>query len=108
MIKKSLSTYRTAGQLIFFVLLQGEAIRLALFRALEHIVHRVHIGLVILFHVHAGNHVHQGIDVPILGRRFKNDIGNQRTIKECFCLCPERIALLALAFGVRYEGIDKL
>ena len=32
-----------------------------LFRS-EHIVHRVHIGLVILFHIHSGNHVHQGID----------------------------------------------
>ena len=43
MIKKSLRAYISAGQLIFFVLLHGKAIRLALFQALEHIVHRVHI-----------------------------------------------------------------
>ena len=73
MIKKSLRAYISAGQFVFFVLFHGKAIRLALFQALEHIVHRVHIGLVILFHVHAGNHVHQGIDVPILGRSFKDD-----------------------------------
>ena len=36
MIKKSLRAYITAGQLIFFVLLHGKAIRLALFQALEH------------------------------------------------------------------------
>ena len=86
MIKKSLRAYISAGQFVFLVLLHGKAIRLALFQALEHIVHRVHIGLVILFHVHAGNHVHQGIDVPILSRSLKDDIGNQRTIKERFCL----------------------
>ena len=45
MIKKSLRAYISAGQFVFLVLLHGKAIRLALFQALEHIIHRVHIGL---------------------------------------------------------------
>ena len=96
MIKKSLRAYISAGKFVLLVLLDRKAIRLALFQSLEHIVHCVHIGLVILFHVHAGNHIHQGIDVPILGGCLENDIGNQGAVQKRFRFRPKWIALLAL------------
>ena len=42
-----------AGQFVLAVLLHREAVRLALFQALEHIIHRVHKVFVVLFHLHA-------------------------------------------------------
>ena len=52
----------------FAVLLHGEAIRLAFGKAVKHIIHSVFIVFVILLDLHAGDHVHQRIYIPILGR----------------------------------------
>ena len=97
-----------AGQFVLFILLDRKAIRLALFQALEHIVHRVHKVFVVLFHLHAGDHIHQGIHIPILGGALENDIGDKGAVQKRFRLRPKWISLLAFAFGVGYEGIDKL
>ena len=80
MIKKSLKAYITACQFVLFILFDREAIRLALFEPGKHIVHRVHKILVILLDLHAGNHIHKGIHVPILGRPLENDVGNQGAV----------------------------
>ena len=97
-----------AGQLVLFVLLDRKAIRLALFQALEHIVHRVHVVLVVLLHLHAGDHVHQSIHIPVLRRALEDDIGDEGAVEQGLGFRPERIALLALALGVGNEGVDEL
>ena len=107
MIKKSFRAYITAGQLVLFVLLDSETIRLSLFQPGKHIVHGVHKFLVILFDLHPGNHIHQSVHVPILGGALENDIGDQSAVEQSFRFCPERVALLALALGVGNEGIHK-
>jgi small-conductance mechanosensitive channel len=81
LIKKSFRAYNTAGKFILLILLDCETIRLAFFQPLKHIVHRIHKIFVVLFHLHAGNHIHQCIHIPILGGALENDIGNQGAIQ---------------------------
>ena len=68
MIKRVLRAYNSAAELVFLILLHSKAIRLALLQPLEHIVHGVEKVLVILLGLHAGDHVHQRIQVPIFLR----------------------------------------
>ena len=89
-----------AGKFILLILLDCETIRLAFFQPLKHIVHRIHKIFVVLFHLHAGNHIHQCIHIPILGGALENDIGNQGTIQKRFRLLPEWIAFFALSLCV--------
>ena len=107
MIKKSLRAYITAGQFVLFILFDREAIRLALFEPGKHIVHRVHKILVILLDLHARNHIHKGVHVPILGRPLENDVGNQGAVQKRFRFRPEWIAFLAFALGVGNQGIHE-
>ena len=71
-----------AGQFVLFILLDRKAIGLSFFQARKHIVHGVHKVLVILLDLHPGNHVNQGVHVPILGGTLKNDIGDEGAIKQ--------------------------
>ena len=107
LIKKSFRAYNTAGQFVLFILFDREAIRLALFKPGKHIVHRVHKILVILLDLHAGNHIHKGIHVPILGRPLENDVGDQSTVQKRFRFRPEWISFLAFALGVGNQGIHE-
>ena len=107
LIKKSFRAYNTAGQFVLFILFDREAIRLTLFEPGKHIVHRVHKILVILLDLHAGNHIHKGIHVPILGRPLENDVGDQSTVQKRFRFRPEWIAFLAFALGVGNQGIHE-
>ena len=96
-----------AGQFVLFILLDRKAIRLSFFQARKHIVHGVHKILVILLDLHPGNHVNQGVHVPILGGALKNDIGDEGAVKQGFRFCPEWIAFLAFAFCVGNESVHK-
>ena len=96
-----------AGKAVLAVLLHRKAIRLALFQPGKHIVHRVHKVRIVLFHLHAGDHIHQRVHVPVLRWPLKNDIGNQGAVQERFRFRPKRISLLALALGVGDQGIDE-
>ena len=86
MIKKSLRAYITAAELVFFILLHRKAIRLALLQPFEHIVHGVEKVLVILLDLHAGDHVHQRIQVPIFLGSLKNDVAQQSAVQQRFGL----------------------
>ena len=97
-----------ACQLVLFILLDGEAIRLALFQPHEHIVHGIEKILIVLFDLHAGNHIHQRIHVAVSGSALENNVGDQSAVQERFGLRPERISLFAVTLGIGYEGVNKL
>jgi len=78
--KKTTRIGRAAGQLVLFVLLDRETVRLALFQPGEHIVHRVHKVVIVLLDLHAGNHVYKGIHVFILVRALEDDIGDKGAV----------------------------
>ena len=88
-------------------MLHGEAIRFAFGKAVKHIIHSVFIVFVILLDLHAGDHVHQRIHIPILGRPLENDVGNQGAVQKRFRFCPEWIAFLAFALGVGDQGVHE-
>ena len=88
-------------------MLHGEAIRFAFGKAVKHIIHGVFIVFIILLDLHAGDHVHQRIHIPILGRPLKNDIGNQGAVQKRFRFRPKWIALLTLALGVGNQGVHE-
>ena len=88
-------------------MLDSKAVRLALFQPLEHIVHCVHKLVIVLFDLHAGDHVHQRVHVPVLLRSLEDDIGDEGTVQKRLGLLPKGIALLALALGVGDQGVDE-
>ena len=89
------------------MLLDSKAVRLALFQPLEHIVHCVHKLVIVLFDLHAGDHVHQRVHVPVLLRSLEDDIGDEGTVQKRLGLLPKGIALLALALGVGDQGVHE-
>ena len=107
MIKKSFRAYITAGQLVFGILAHGEVLGAPPGEAVEHVIHGVLEGFVVLPHLHAVYHLHQRVHVPFFLRPLEYDIGHQRAVKEGFRLRPEGVPLLALPFGVGNQGVDE-
>lgn len=82
-------------------------IGLALFQPRHHVIHGVLEIVVVLPGLHAVYHVHKGIDVLVLWLSLKDDIGHKRTVQKGLCLCPELVALFAVALGVGNQGVDE-
>ena len=82
-------------------------IGLALFQPGHHVIHGVLEVVVVLPGLHAVYHIHKGIDVLVLGLALKDDIGHKRTVQKGLRLCPELVALLAVALGIGNQGIDE-
>ena len=118
LIKKSLRAYNTRRKLIFLILPYGEVVRLAALQFLESQINGILKVLIVFTHFHRVHHLDQRGKILFFLGRFIVDIPDQRRVEKRFCLLPEIIAALAVAFGIgnqrRYQleniffGVDIL
>ena len=86
MIKKSFRAYNTGSQLVFFILPEGEVVRVFLFQSIKEQVNRIFESLVILPDFHSVYHFHQRRKVLLIGRSFIIDVADQSRIEQRFGL----------------------
>ena len=86
MIKKSLRAYITRRQLVFFILPQGEVVRVFLLQGVKEKVNSVFETLVILPHLHSVQHFYQRGKILFVGRGLVVDIADQRRVEQGFRL----------------------
>ena len=86
MIKKSLRAYIPGSQLVFFILPEGEVVRVFLFQSIKEQVNRIFESLVILPDFHSIYHFHQRRKVLLIGRSFIIDVADQSRIEQRFGL----------------------
>ena len=86
MIKKSLRAYITSRQLIFFILPEGEVVRVFLLQSVKEKVNRVFERFIILPDLHGIYHFYQSGEVLLVLGSLIIDVADQRRIKQRFGL----------------------
>ena len=86
MIKKSLRAYITSRQLIFAVLLDRKVVRLTGFQLVEHDIHGILEGLIILSGFRGIDHLKERGKVFLLFRCLVPDVADEGCVVELFCL----------------------
>ena len=80
MIKKSLRAYITRSQLVFAVLLDRKVVRVAGFQLVEHDIHGVLEGLIVLSGFRGIDHFEQGSKVFLVIRCLVPDVTDEGCI----------------------------
>ena len=86
MIKKSLRAYITRRQLVFAVLLDRKVVRVAGFQLVEHDIHRVLEGLIVLSGFRGIDHFEQGSKVFLVIGCLVPDVADESCVVELFRL----------------------
>ena len=109
MIKKSFRAYNTRSQFVFAVLLDREVVRIAGFQLVEHDIHRVLEGLIVLSGFRGIDHLKERSEVFLLFRCLVPDVADESCVVELFRLDPEIFAgLIAISLRIDDDRIDQL
>ena len=109
MIKKSFRAYNTRSQFVFAVLLDREVVRIAGFQLVEHDIHRVLEGLIVLSGFRGIDHFEQGSKVFLVVGCLVPDVTDDGCIVQLLRLHPKIFAgLIAISLRVDDDRIDQL
>ena len=86
MIKRVLRAYNTSRQLVFAVLLDRKVVRVAGFQLVEHDIHRVLEGLIVLSGFRGIDHFEQGSKVFLVIGCLIPDVADESCVVELFRL----------------------
>ena len=86
MIKKLLRAYITRSQFVFAVLLDREVVRIAGFQLVEHDIHRIFEGLIVLSGFRGIDHFEQGSKVFLAIGCLIPDVADESCVVELFRL----------------------
>ena len=92
MIKKSLRAYITRRKFVFFILAEGEVVRVFLLQCVKEKVNGIFESLVILPDLHRVYHFYQGGKILLVFRGLIINIADQCCIKQSLGLDPEVVA----------------
>ena len=109
LIKKSFRAYNTRRQLVFAVLLDRKVVRVAGFQLIEHNIHGVLEGLIVLSGFRGIDHFEQGSKVFLVVGCLVPDVTDEGCIVQLFRLHPKIFAgFIAISLRVDDDRIDQL
>ena len=109
LIKKSFRAYNTRRQLVFAVLLDRKVVRVAGFQLIEHDIHGVLEGLIVLSGFRGIDHFEQSSKVFLVVGCLVPDVADESCVVELFRLDPKIFAgLIAISLRVDDDRIDQL